>query len=70
MKQSAGRILTTHVGSLARPDALVPILKAKDRGRIVRFARIVGRENVIAGADCSFAASASGSTTPTRAWPG
>jgi 5-methyltetrahydropteroyltriglutamate--homocysteine methyltransferase len=26
--------------------------------RIVRFARIVGRENVIAGADCGFAASA------------
>jgi 5-methyltetrahydropteroyltriglutamate--homocysteine methyltransferase len=25
--------------------------------RIVRFARIVGRENVIAGADCGFAAS-------------
>jgi 5-methyltetrahydropteroyltriglutamate--homocysteine methyltransferase len=26
--------------------------------RIVRFARLVGRENVIAGADCGFAASA------------
>jgi 5-methyltetrahydropteroyltriglutamate--homocysteine methyltransferase len=33
MKRSADRILTTHVGSLARPDALVPILKAKDRGQ-------------------------------------
>ncbi len=26
--------------------------------RIVRFAKLVGRENVIAGADCGFAASA------------
>ena len=39
------------------------ILTEKDRveliaERIVRFARIVGRENVIAGADCGFAASA------------
>ncbi len=33
MKQSAARILTTHVGSLARPDALVPILRSKDRGQ-------------------------------------
>jgi 5-methyltetrahydropteroyltriglutamate--homocysteine methyltransferase len=31
MKRSTERILTTHVGSLARPDALVPILKSKDR---------------------------------------
>jgi 5-methyltetrahydropteroyltriglutamate--homocysteine methyltransferase len=31
MKRSTERILTTHVGSLARPDALVPVLKAKDR---------------------------------------
>jgi 5-methyltetrahydropteroyltriglutamate--homocysteine methyltransferase len=33
MKRSTERILTTHVGSLARPDALVPILKSKDRGQ-------------------------------------
>jgi 5-methyltetrahydropteroyltriglutamate--homocysteine methyltransferase len=33
MKRSTERILTTHVGSLARPDALVPLLKAKDRGQ-------------------------------------
>ncbi len=33
MKRSTERILTTHVGSLARPDALVPILQAKDRGQ-------------------------------------
>lgn len=33
MRRSTKRILTTHVGSLARPDGLVPILKAKDRGQ-------------------------------------
>jgi len=33
MKRSTERILTTHVGSLARPDALVPLLRAKDRGQ-------------------------------------
>jgi 5-methyltetrahydropteroyltriglutamate--homocysteine methyltransferase len=33
MKRSTERILTTHVGSLARPDALVEILKAKDRAQ-------------------------------------
>jgi 5-methyltetrahydropteroyltriglutamate--homocysteine methyltransferase len=31
MKRSTERILSTHVGSLARPDALVPLLKSKDR---------------------------------------
>src|SRR5918995_4847602 len=33
MKRSTERILTTHVGSLSRPDALVPILTAKDRAQ-------------------------------------
>jgi len=33
MKRSAERILTTHVGSLARPDALVPLLRSKDWGQ-------------------------------------
>jgi 5-methyltetrahydropteroyltriglutamate--homocysteine methyltransferase len=33
MKRSTDRILTTHVGSLARPDALIPILRSKDRGQ-------------------------------------
>src|SRR5262249_43175852 len=33
MKRSTERILTTHVGSLARPEALVPLLKAKDRAQ-------------------------------------
>jgi len=38
--------------------------------RIVRFARLVGRENVIAGADCGFAASALrfNDTHPSVAW--
>src|ERR1051325_4665184 len=30
MKRSVDRILTTHVGSLPRPDDLVPMLQAKD----------------------------------------
>ena len=33
MKRSTHRILTTHVGSLARPDSLIPILRAKERGQ-------------------------------------
>jgi len=33
MKRSTERILTTHVGSLSRPDPLVPILRSKDRGQ-------------------------------------
>jgi 5-methyltetrahydropteroyltriglutamate--homocysteine methyltransferase len=38
--------------------------------RIARFARLVGRENVIAGADCGFAASALrfNDTHPSVAW--
>src|SRR3989442_12150228 len=51
MKRSTERILTTHVGSLARPDALVPILKSKDRGQPYdrdAYARLV-REAVADG---------------------
>jgi 5-methyltetrahydropteroyltriglutamate--homocysteine methyltransferase len=33
MKRSTERILTTHVGSLARPDALSAILRSKDRAQ-------------------------------------
>src|SRR5712691_11814644 len=33
MQRSTGRILTTYVGSLSRPDALVPVLTAKERGQ-------------------------------------
>src|SRR5262245_6330834 len=61
MKRSTERILTTHVGSLSRPDALVPILRAKDRGqpydreayaRLVREAVAdVARRQAAAGVD-------------------
>src|SRR5438046_9517112 len=33
MKRSTERILTTHVGSLARPESLIPLLRSKDRGQ-------------------------------------
>src|ERR687892_551514 len=33
MKHSTQRILTTHVGSLARPDALLPLLRLKEQGQ-------------------------------------
>lgn len=33
MKRSGGRILTTHVGSLPRPDDLVALLQARENGR-------------------------------------
>ena len=32
MKRSSERILTTHVGSLARPDSVLELLFAKERG--------------------------------------
>lgn len=44
MKRSTHRILTTHVGSLARPDALIPTLRLKERGQPYdpeAFARLV-----------------------------
>ena len=71
MKCSDERILTTHVGSIIRPEALPPgkilipgvithhIVTVEHpqviADRIVRFARIVEQENVIAGSDCGFA---------------
>jgi 5-methyltetrahydropteroyltriglutamate--homocysteine methyltransferase len=33
MKRSRERILTTHVGSLPRPDDLIPLLQARDAGQ-------------------------------------
>src|ERR1700738_911635 len=33
MKRSTDRILTTHVGSLIRPPALLPFLSAKEAGK-------------------------------------
>ena len=32
MKTSTERILTTHVGSLPRPDSLIGLLRKKDQG--------------------------------------
>ena len=34
MQRSANRILTTHVGSLARPDELLEIMRAKESGSV------------------------------------
>jgi 5-methyltetrahydropteroyltriglutamate--homocysteine methyltransferase len=61
MKQSTRRILTTHVGSLARPDVLLSLLRLKEQGqpydheeleRQVREAVIdVVRKQVEAGVD-------------------
>jgi 5-methyltetrahydropteroyltriglutamate--homocysteine methyltransferase len=61
MKRSLDRILTTHVGSLARPDALIPLLRLKERGqpynhedfaRLVREAvAVVVRKQVESGID-------------------
>src|SRR5262245_38613902 len=61
MKRSTQRILTTHVGSLARPESLIPALRAKERGQpydAAAFARLtreaVGeavRKQVEAGID-------------------
>src|ERR687897_2885054 len=61
MKHSTQRILTTHVGSLARTDALLPFLRLKEQGqqydreelaRLVREAVTdVVRKQVEAGVD-------------------
>jgi methionine synthase II (cobalamin-independent) len=63
LQQNTERIQTTHIGSLPRPHAVLDLMKAKLGGkliaeRIVRFARLVGRENVLAGADCGFSSQA------------
>jgi 5-methyltetrahydropteroyltriglutamate--homocysteine methyltransferase len=34
MKRSSERILTTHTGSLPRPDHLLPLLRAKEAGEV------------------------------------
>jgi 5-methyltetrahydropteroyltriglutamate--homocysteine methyltransferase len=67
VKPAAGKILIPGVISHTTNLVEHPELIAE---RIVRFARIVGRENVIAGADCGFAASAVrfNDTHPSVAW--
>ena len=37
MKRSEGRILTTHAGSLPRPEPLVQLMAAQSRGETVDF---------------------------------
>src|SRR3974377_848169 len=55
--------VVTHASNLVEhPEAVAQ--------RIGRFAAVVGRENVIAGADCGFASfSTSCEVPPTRGWP-
>ena len=67
VKLPDGRILIPGVISHTTNLVEHPELVAE---RIVRFAKIVGRENVIAGADCGFAASALrfNDTHPSVAW--
>jgi 5-methyltetrahydropteroyltriglutamate--homocysteine methyltransferase len=67
VKLPAGKILIPGVISHTTNLVEHPELVAE---RIVRFAKIVGRENVIAGADCGFAASALrfNDTHPSIAW--
>ena len=48
MKQSTERILTTHVGSLARTESLIPLLRLREEGQPYdreELARVV-RESV------------------------
>ena len=67
VKLPAGKILMPGVISHTTNLVEHPELIAE---RILRFAKIVGRENVIAGADCGFAASALrfNDTHPSVAW--
>ena len=43
MKRSSERILTTHTGSLPRPDDLTTMLYAKDKGELQDQAAFEGR---------------------------
>ena len=60
MRHSIDQILTSQAGSLPRPEDLIEL----NRARIVRFAEIVGRENVIASTDCGLG----GRVHPQIAW--
>ena len=67
VKLPPGRVLIPGVISHATNVGEHPELIAE---RIVRFARLAGRENVIAGADCGFSSQATYSTEvhPTVIW--
>ena len=43
MKRSTDRILTTHTGSLPRPDDLVELLMQRDRGELTDMAAFEAR---------------------------
>jgi methionine synthase II (cobalamin-independent) len=61
VKSPKGKILIPGVISHTTNLVAHPELVA---ARIMRFAALVGRENVIAGADCGFAASAASRSAP------
>ena len=67
VKLPDGKVLVPGVVTHASNIVEHPELIAE---RIIRFARLVGRENVIAGADCGFSSQASYSTEvhPTVVW--
>ena len=50
MKRSTDRILTTHTGSLPRPDDLIPLLLAQAGGEAVDTARLANRVRTLEGA--------------------
>jgi hypothetical protein len=74
LKRSSNKILTTHVGSLPSLQSTTASLLATTRiwqvtlprvsQRLQRYAKRVGRENVIAGTDCGFG----GRSHPQIAW--
>jgi len=43
MKRSEKRILTTHTGSLPRPDDLLAMIDAREEGKAVERAQLDGR---------------------------
>jgi 5-methyltetrahydropteroyltriglutamate--homocysteine methyltransferase len=54
MKTSTTRFLTTHVGSLPRPESLRALLRARLSGQPIDEAQLAARM-AEAGADCGFA---------------
>ena len=71
MNRSTDRILTTHVGSLPRPQEVVDFIEHPElvAQRIVRYADLVGRDRVIAGTDCGFGTFAGfGAVHPSICW--
>ena len=53
MRRSTERILTTHAGSLARPDDLRELLVARDTGRPYDQVELASRvRRAVRGASC------------------